>query len=127
MSLHRNAAALFDSTDEQLDYMELYGFEAARGALYEAMRDFKSAGELHLQSGDVEKAVSCFLRSSDHQTRRRAIPEILGGLFAIAFGNEVTRESSPLLGMLDSVTDDDLSIEEKSQVCLCLSLCLVVD
>lgn len=96
--------------------MELYGFEAARRALYEAIGDFESAGELYLQSGNVEKAVSCFIRSSDHQTRRRAISGILGGLFAVAFGNEVTRESTPLLEMLDNVKDNDLSTEEKGQV-----------
>lgn len=101
---------------DQLEFMDRYGFRAAKTSLYKAVGDFEAAGEVHQQAGEIEQAVRCFLSSEHQHVRRRAIPGVLDSLRDVAFGSKLTSQSTQLLRLLDSVAEEDFTREEEIQV-----------
>jgi hypothetical protein len=108
--------------DEQLDYLEDFGLEDARTVLLESIGDYNAAGTLHLKEGQLHRAVECFLKSTDQETRRRAIPCTLDGIRMIAFGGDFDDDARRLLAMLDNVSQDNLSSGEAAEVCITIPM-----
>lgn len=114
---YRQAARLFDhDVEEQLEFMELYGFRAAKTSLYKNVGNFEAAGELHQQAGEVELAVRCFLRSEHRHIRRRAISGVLDQLRSVSFQCQLTDKSIALLRLLDKLSKEDFTSDEDVQV-----------
>jgi hypothetical protein len=103
--------------DEQLEFMELYGFQQTQISLYIRLDNFRAAGELHQQSGEFELAAKCFLQSEEREVRRRAISSVLGSLQRVAFGAQFTEESIRVLHLLDNVSEGDFNEHDKTMVC----------
>ncbi|KAI0668726.1 hypothetical protein C8Q78DRAFT_979481 [Trametes maxima] len=61
------AHALFDSSDEALEYMAGYGLEMPRASLLEQLGRFTEAAESQLSEGNVLEAVRLFLMDDDSE------------------------------------------------------------
>lgn len=103
--------------DEQLEYLELYGFQSAQIPLHIRRGDYRAAGELHQQLGELDLAVECFLQSTETDVRRRAITSVLERLQRVAFGATFTKESIRALHLLDNVSEEDFNDQDKIMVC----------
>lgn len=112
----RKAERLFDSHDEQLEFMDDFGFDIGRKSLLKRLKQYTKAAELHLRDGEVEDAMRCFLKSDELVSRKRAVACILEGLWAQAFGAKLNERSQSLLQLLEGLSMEDVSVEEKHQV-----------
>lgn len=120
-------AIVFDGkVDEQLKFMERYGFQRAQISLHIALGNFREAGELHQQFGEFELAAKCFLQSKEANVRRRAIPPILERLKRVAFGVKFSEESISTLRLLDNIPEGDFDEHDKIMVCEQLIDCNII-
>jgi len=114
----RQMDVVFDrKIDEQLEFMELYGLQRERISLLMRRSDYRAAGELHQQLGELECAAKCFLQSKETEVRRRAISSVLESLKRVAFGGTFTQESMRTLQLLDNVSEDDFNEQDNTMVC----------
>lgn len=82
MSLSRKAGGLFDSDEEQLEYLEDYDLDVSRAAVLKELGRYKEAGEIHLAEGRTFEAIQLFLMDDDDQYAvRRGHACILQGLW----------------------------------------------
>lgn len=114
--IFRDAADLFDSTEEQLEFMDDFGFDAGRKLVLKELNQFSVAAESHLRDGEIEDAIACFLRSKERAGQNRAVGCILGGLWTQAFGAELSDRSRGLLTLAEGIPPDHISSEEQHQV-----------
>ncbi|KAF8323810.1 hypothetical protein DL93DRAFT_2222704 [Clavulina sp. PMI_390] len=113
----KEAAIVFDNNvQEELNYMEIYGFGAAKSALHQQLGDFEAAGTVHEQAGETLLAVKCFLQSQHHSVRRRAIPQVLERLRSVAFHTEFSTDSQDLLNLLEPLDATDFDEDENMQL-----------
>ncbi|KAF8974058.1 hypothetical protein BDZ97DRAFT_421872 [Flammula alnicola] len=118
------ATQLFDSVEEQLEYLEDFDLDVSRAALLEKLGKFQDAADIHFAEGRTLEAIRLFLMDENDETSiRRGYHCILQGLWEKAsFGvksldriEEVVRllalaSKVKSLGMLDSIDTDELSM-----------------
>ncbi|KAK0245294.1 hypothetical protein EDD85DRAFT_13428 [Armillaria nabsnona] len=63
----KKAHQLFDSLEEELEYLEERALDNARAVLLETMGRFSEAAELHYSMGRREAAIELFLRETDNK------------------------------------------------------------
>ncbi|KAJ4470931.1 hypothetical protein J3R30DRAFT_3531939 [Lentinula aciculospora] len=80
----QKAGTLFDSVDDQLEYLEERDMDIARAALLVVHGRIREAAELHLAEGRTLEAIDYFIRDTDtdpEDSARRATECILDGLW----------------------------------------------
>ncbi|KIK71556.1 hypothetical protein GYMLUDRAFT_33762 [Collybiopsis luxurians FD-317 M1] len=78
----QQAGALFDSLDDQLEYLEDRDMDIARAALLVAHGRAREAAELHLAEGRVLEAIDFFIQDAESEdSTRRAAECILEGFW----------------------------------------------
>ncbi|KAE9400953.1 P-loop containing nucleoside triphosphate hydrolase protein [Gymnopus androsaceus JB14] len=78
----RQAGTLFESLDDQLEYLEDRDMDIARAALLVAHGRPREAAELHLSEGRTLEAIYFFIQDTENaDSARRAIECILDGLW----------------------------------------------
>ncbi|KAJ3758111.1 hypothetical protein EV360DRAFT_83381 [Lentinula raphanica] len=78
------AGSLFDTLDDQLEYLEDRDMDIARAALLVAHGRTREAAELHLAEGRILEAIDFFIRDTDtdrENSARRAAECVLDGLW----------------------------------------------
>ena len=99
---------MFDSVDEQLEYLEDFDLDVSRAALLEGMGRYEEAADIHLTEGRTLEAIRLLLKDETSQTAvRRGRLCILQGLWEIAsFGAKISghlEEAQRLLDLASSV------------------------
>lgn len=80
----RQAGSLFDTVDDQLEYLEDRDMDIARAVLLVTHGRTREAAELHLAEGRILEAIDYFLQDTDtdhENSARRATECILDGLW----------------------------------------------
>ncbi|TFK51882.1 hypothetical protein OE88DRAFT_1699141 [Heliocybe sulcata] len=92
----RKAAELFGSVDEQLDFMEEFGFDDARADVLESMKRFAEAGEVHLMEGRISDGMRALLKDQSSVLSVQRAKECLVDCFwrAFAFGRDPSPEDT---------------------------------
>ncbi|KAJ7051208.1 hypothetical protein C8F01DRAFT_1237408 [Mycena amicta] len=95
------AQDLFDSFEEQLEYLEDRGLDVARATLLVDLGRYSDAAEVHLEEGRAFEAIKLFLRDRTNETAiRRGIECVLQGLWQRISFNVVPSQSDEVVTTL---------------------------
>jgi hypothetical protein len=98
----RKASQLFDSVEEQLQYLEDFDLDVSRATLYEKIGDYPSAAGIHLAEGRTFDAIRLFLKDSSNPTSiLRGKDCILHGLWEnLSFATKLTERHDEVRKLL---------------------------
>ncbi|KAJ3997585.1 hypothetical protein F5050DRAFT_1750599 [Lentinula boryana] len=111
----QQAGSLFDSVEDQLEYLEDRDMDIARAALLAAHGRTREAAELHLAEGRTLEAIKFFIRDTDtdrENSVRRAAECVLNGLWqklTFSLSSEHLGEDSDFLNLLEFMQKIDQS------------------
>lgn len=119
--LHRQATELFDDIEEQLEYMEDYGFDAARIHVLELHKRFADAAAVALSERNILECVRLLLCSHEGSLIRQAVVHGIHGLWTLlpygATGPQINNPAiSSLLQRLSTIDANLLDEHEQRQV-----------
>ena len=109
----RKASQLFESVEEQLQYLEDFDLDVSRAALYEKIGNFPAAAGVHLTEGRTLDAIRLFLKDSSNPTSiLRGKDCILHGLWEhLSFGTKLTERHDEVQKLL-TLTSNSLKPQE---------------
>ncbi|KAF8955734.1 hypothetical protein BDZ97DRAFT_1926448 [Flammula alnicola] len=96
------ATQLFDSVEEQLEYLEDFDLDVSRAALLEKLGKFQDAADIHFAEGRTLEAIRLWEKASFGVKSLDRIEEVVR---LLALASKVKS-----LGMLDSIDTDELSM-----------------
>ncbi|CUA74878.1 TPR and ankyrin repeat-containing protein 1 [Rhizoctonia solani] len=95
------ASDLFDEVDEQLEYMEDYGFTGALIRVLEHHKRFDRAAEVALTERNVTEGVRLLSQSKDPASVQKAVEQALRGLWMmVPFGLTGDKRQNPAISLL---------------------------
>ncbi|KAG9081885.1 hypothetical protein FRC06_005350 [Ceratobasidium sp. 370] len=111
-SQYEKAAGLFDDVEEQLDYMEDYGFDIARIHVLEHHKRFADAAEVALREHNLLECIRLLSASNEEDLLRRALTHAIQGLWiTMPYGSIGSQLDNPaVLSLLDRISKLDLKI-----------------
>lgn len=117
----RKATELFDDVEEQLEYMEDFGFDLARVHVLELHKRFSDAANVALHDGNTLECVRLLLCSTDADHIRQAIEHTLHGLwmllpYASPNGSNNLSNVASLLSQISAVDLKLVGEKERRQV-----------
>ncbi|KAF7306351.1 UvrD-like helicase ATP-binding domain-containing protein [Mycena indigotica] len=115
------AQDLFESFEEQLEYLEDRGLDVARATLLESLGRYSDAAEVHLEEGRSFEAIKLFLRDRTNPTStRRGIECVLLALWKLTSFNvipsEDNHEMETLLGFASQADIAQLSERHRNEL-----------
>nr|GAT46622.1 predicted protein [Mycena chlorophos] len=115
------AKDLFDSFEEQLEYLEDRGLDDARASLLESLGRYSDAAQVHLEEGRTVEAIKLFLRDlTDDASVRRGIDCVLQGLRDRITFNVVPSPDDEVVNMLlnlsAQVADSPLPLRQRNEL-----------
>ncbi|KAG8732236.1 hypothetical protein FRC11_014976 [Ceratobasidium sp. 423] len=97
----RKATGLFEDLEEQLEYMEDFGFDAARIHVLELHERFVDAAAVALQERNTLEGVRLLLRSNEDNHKLQAVKHAIHGLWTLLpYGAPVTPDNENSIGGL---------------------------
>ncbi|KAG8719695.1 hypothetical protein FRC08_002227 [Ceratobasidium sp. 394] len=100
-SQYERAAGLFDDVEEQLDYMEDYGFDAARIHVLEHHKRYGDAAEVALRDYDLLECIRLLSCSGDRDLLRQALSHAIRGLWiTMPYGSVGSQLGNPAVALL---------------------------
>ncbi|KAG8744274.1 hypothetical protein FRC10_010437 [Ceratobasidium sp. 414] len=110
-SQYERAAELFDDVEEQLDYMEDYGFDAARIHVLEHHKRYDDAAEVALRDHDLLECIRLLSRSGDQDLLRQALSHAIRGLWmTMPYGSVGSQLGNPAVAsLLEQLSKLDLA------------------
>ena len=110
---YSKATQLFDSVDEELEYLEDFDLDVSRAAVLEKLHKYEEAAEIHLLEGRTLEAIRLFLMDENNQAViQRGNTCILQGLWEnLSFGVKRSRkpeEVTRLLALASKIKSSDL-------------------
>ncbi|KAH7337934.1 hypothetical protein B0J17DRAFT_405653 [Rhizoctonia solani] len=104
-SEYQKAAELFDDVDEQLEYMEDFGFNSARIHVLKLHKRFSDAAAVALQEQNTLEAVKLLLMSDERAHQVQAINHAIHGLWTLLpYGAPITTSNQNNVGTLIEAT-----------------------
>lgn len=118
-SLHTSKASkLFDSVDEQFEYLEDFDLDVSRAALFESLGKFHDAAKIHLYEGRTSNAIQLFLKDDTNVASLHCARDcILRGLWEnVSFGMKISESLTEVVGKhlnyASSLKDVGIATEE---------------
>ncbi|KAF8594570.1 P-loop containing nucleoside triphosphate hydrolase protein [Ceratobasidium sp. AG-I] len=120
-SQYQQATELFDDVEEQLEYMEDYGFDAARIHVLELHKRFADAATVALGERNILECVRLLLCSDDGELIRQAVGHIVHGLWTLLpYGTSGAQIKNPvvasLLQQISTIDTKILNEHEQRQI-----------
>ncbi|CAE6419472.1 unnamed protein product, partial [Rhizoctonia solani] len=98
---YQKASELFEDVEEQLEYMEDFGFDAARIHVLELHNRFVDAASVALQERNTLEGVRLLLLSSEDKDKQQAGKHAIQGLWTLLpYGAPVTPSNEKVVGEL---------------------------
>ncbi len=82
---NRKAHQLFDSLEEELEYLEERDLDIALADLLESMGRLSEAAELHYSEGRREEAIELFLRETENKMLCAGLKNVSSRSFGIGY------------------------------------------
>jgi hypothetical protein len=108
----RQASELFDDVEEQLEYMDDYGFDVARIHVLEHRKRYADAAAVALGEQDIPECIRLLLRSDDKNHLRQALSHAIHGLWMVLpYGSTGSQLNNPAVAsLLEQVSKIDAKI-----------------
>ncbi|KAG9101942.1 hypothetical protein FS749_001473 [Ceratobasidium sp. UAMH 11750] len=118
---YEKATELFDDVEEQLDYMEDYGFDVARIHVLEHHKRFADAAEVALREHNLLECIRLLSASNEEHLLRQASTHAIRGLWkTMPYGSVGSQMDNPavqsLLDRLRRLDSKTLSDDEHRQL-----------
>ncbi|KAG8687201.1 hypothetical protein FRC11_007608 [Ceratobasidium sp. 423] len=108
------ASELFDEVDEQLEYMEDYGFTGALIRVLEHHRRYDQAAEVAFAERNVVEGVRLLSKSNNPASVRKAVEQAFRGLWMmIPFGLTGDKRSNPAISLLINQLSDSKALSDE--------------
>ncbi|KAG9122802.1 hypothetical protein FRC07_000653, partial [Ceratobasidium sp. 392] len=107
---YERAAELFDNVEEQLDYMEDYGFDAARIHVLEHHKRYGDAAEVAFREHNILESIRLLSCSGDEDLLRQALSQAIRGLWmTMPYGSTGSQIDNPVVtSLLEQLSKLDL-------------------
>ncbi|CAE6534820.1 unnamed protein product [Rhizoctonia solani] len=111
-SEYQKATELFKDVEEQLEYMEDFGFDAARIHVLELHERFVDAASVALQERNTLEGVRLLLRSNEDNHKLQAVKHAIHGLWTLLpYGAIITPDNeSSIEGLLRQLSTIELKL-----------------
>ncbi|KAB5592704.1 TPR and ankyrin repeat-containing protein 1 [Ceratobasidium theobromae] len=125
---YEKASELFDDIEEQLEYMEDYGFDVALIHVLEHHKRYDQAADVAFKEHNIAEGVRLLLRSDNPRSVRQAIERALHGLWTLLpfgpFGNKLDNSSiTSLINLLSGSKAQVLNESDNLQLEVFKALC----
>ncbi|QRV93432.1 UvrD-like helicase carboxy-terminal domain protein [Ceratobasidium sp. AG-Ba] len=115
-SRYEQAAELFEDVEEQLEYMDDFGFDAARIHVLEHHKRYADAAEVAFKERNLLECIRLLSASSEKIHRDQALAHAIRGLWlTMPYGSTESQLSNPAaFSLLEYVTSLDLTSLDES-------------
>ncbi|KAF8594569.1 hypothetical protein BDV93DRAFT_549191 [Ceratobasidium sp. AG-I] len=113
---YQQATELFHDVEEQLEYMDDFGFDVARIHVLELHERFPDAADVALQEGNIIECVRLLMLSKDNGLIRQAIEHAIHGLWSLlpfASANNAAHQANAASLLSQSLNVDIQTIDER--------------
>ncbi|QRW07577.1 P-loop nucleoside triphosphate hydrolase [Ceratobasidium sp. AG-Ba] len=120
-SQYGKAAELFEDVEEQLEYMEDYGFDAARIHVLEAYKRYGDAAGVALGEHNILECIRLLLRSGDEELSAQALGHALRGLWILLpYASTKAHLENPavaeILGHISKINPGIVNEDQRGQI-----------
>ncbi|KAG8752687.1 hypothetical protein FRC12_011837, partial [Ceratobasidium sp. 428] len=122
-SQYEKASELFEDIEEQLEYMDDYGFDVARIHVLEHHKRYADAAEVALQEHNLLECIRLLSASGENHLLRQALTRAIHGLWiTMPYGSTGSQLNNPAVAsLLEQLSKLDLEMlreDERRQVCI---------